>query len=57
MTTTSYAIVDRSGTILSLHAEFMPAGEEWGFDRELVELTQSHCIGDRIEYDAKGREI
>lgn len=60
MTTTAdrrYAIVDKDGAIISLHAEPVPPGVGWGFDRELVELRRRHAIGDRIDYDRHGREI
>ena len=51
-----YAIVDADGTILSLHPDPVPAGEGWGFDRELIELRATHAVGDRVEYDEHGRE-
>lgn len=54
---TRYAIVDRHGVIISLHDEYVPAGEGWGHDTELVELSRPHAVGDRIEYDASGREV
>lgn len=57
MTTTTYAIVTADGIIESLHDQPVPAGEGWGFDRELVELTRAHRIGDHIEYDEHGIEI
>lgn len=55
--TATYAIVTASGEIVSLHAEPVPAGQGWGHDHELVELVRPHRIGDRIEWDARGREI
>ena len=55
--TTTYAIVTRRGEIVSLHADPIPAGHGWGFDRELVELTRPHRVGDVIDWDAHGREI
>jgi hypothetical protein len=51
-----YAIIDAHGVILSLHADPVPAGLGWGFDRELVELRLPHHIGDTIQWDAHGRE-
>ena len=53
----AYAIIDANGVILSLHREAIPAGDGWGFDRELVELVAAHRVGDTIDWDAKGREI
>lgn len=55
--TMSYAIVTAAGVIVSLHDEPVPAGQGWGHDRELVELTQPHKIGDTIEWNAKGCEV
>lgn len=52
----AYAIIDATGTIVSLHDEPVPAGEGWGSDRELVALIQPHQIGDRIEWDSRGNE-
>lgn len=54
--TAAYAIVNRQGEIVSLHTEPVPAGEGWGHDHELVELSRQHRVGDRIEWDARGRE-
>lgn len=51
-----YAIVTAQGIIVSLHTDPVPAGQGWGFDRELVELRRPHVIGDSIEWDAHGRE-
>lgn len=55
-TTTTYAIVTAQGVIVSMHDEPVPAGEGWGHDHELVELTRPHRVGDRIEWDARGIE-
>ena len=57
MPKTIYAIVDKHGMIVSLHTERLPAGQGWGYDRELVELRQPHAEGDCIDWDARGVEI
>lgn len=54
--TTTYAIVNRRGEIISLHDAPVPAGQGWGHDHELVELVRPHRVGDRLDYDARGRE-
>ncbi len=55
--TDTYAIINSKGEIVSLHDEPVPAGQGWGHDHELVELAQPHTVGDRIDWDARGREI
>ena len=52
----TYAIVLGDGTIVSIHEEPIRAGAGWGHDRELVELTREHRIGDRIDWDRHGVE-
>ncbi len=48
-----FAIV-AAGVIVSLHVESVPL---WTPHQCCVRLTRAHAVGDRVAYDATGREI